>query len=140
MSRQLKSVVAIAVLGAVLIAAGPLAAQDAAQSAPQSAPQSVSLSVTTESAPSSAAADVMSANAASLAPTSGNLTAGVRVSASQLSPAAMPERPTTRRSTAMMIVGGATLIVGAVIGGKSGTIVMVVGGAIGLVGLWNYLQ
>jgi hypothetical protein len=41
---------------------------------------------------------------------------------------------------AMMIVGGAAMIVGAVVGGKSGTVVMVGGGILGLVGLWNYLQ
>jgi hypothetical protein len=40
----------------------------------------------------------------------------------------------------MMIVGGAALIVGAVVGGTAGTIVMIVGGVIGLVGLWNYLN
>ena len=41
---------------------------------------------------------------------------------------------------AMMIVGGAAMIVGAVVGGKSGTAVMLGGGILGLVGLWNYLQ
>jgi hypothetical protein len=40
----------------------------------------------------------------------------------------------------MMIVGGAAFIVGAVVGGKSGTAVMIGGGILGLVGLWNYLQ
>jgi uncharacterized membrane protein YiaA len=44
------------------------------------------------------------------------------------------------RNPAMMIVGGAALVVGAVIGGQAGTIVMVGGAVIGLVGLWNYLQ
>ena len=44
------------------------------------------------------------------------------------------------RSAAMMIVGGAGLLVGAVIGGGPGTIVMIGGGLVGLVGLWNYLQ
>jgi methionine-rich copper-binding protein CopC len=55
--------------------------------------------------------------------------------------------PTTMRiasqdphNPAMMIVGGAALIVGAVVGGKAGTIVMIGGGVLGLVGLWNYLQ
>ncbi len=44
------------------------------------------------------------------------------------------------RSPAMMIVGGAGLIVGALIGGQAGTIIMVGGGLVGLVGLWNYLK
>ena len=39
-----------------------------------------------------------------------------------------------------MLVGGAGLIVGAIIGGQSGTIVMVGSGVIGLVGLFRYLQ
>ncbi len=50
--------------------------------------------------------------------------------------------PSTSRqqSRAMMIVGGAGLIVGAIIGGTPGTIVMVGGGVVGLIGLYNYLQ
>jgi hypothetical protein len=41
---------------------------------------------------------------------------------------------------AMMVVGGAAMIVGAVVGGTAGTIVMIGGGILGLVGLWNYMQ
>jgi hypothetical protein len=44
------------------------------------------------------------------------------------------------QSTAMMIVGGASLIVGAVVGGNAGTVFMVGGGIVGLLGLWNYLR
>ncbi len=40
----------------------------------------------------------------------------------------------------MMIVGGAGLVVGAIVGGKSGTTLMVGGGILGLVGLWSYLR
>ena len=40
----------------------------------------------------------------------------------------------------MMIVGGAALIVGAVIGDTPGTIIMVGGAVVGLVGLYQYLQ
>ena len=40
------------------------------------------------------------------------------------------------RNVAMMIVGGAVLVVGAVIGGTPGTIIMVGGGVIGLIGLY----
>ena len=46
----------------------------------------------------------------------------------------------TSRNVAWMIVGGATLVVGSVIGGDAGTIMMVTGGVIGLVGLMRYLQ
>ncbi len=50
--------------------------------------------------------------------------------------------PATDRtqSRAMMIVGGAALIVGAVIGGTPGTVVMVGGAVVGLFGLFDYLQ
>jgi hypothetical protein len=44
------------------------------------------------------------------------------------------------QSRAMMIVGGAALITGAIIGGDPGTIVMVGGAVIGLIGLYDYLQ
>lgn len=44
------------------------------------------------------------------------------------------------QSRAMMIVGAAALVTGAVIGGDAGTLIMVGGAVIGLVGLYNYLQ
>src|SRR5579884_2209213 len=46
----------------------------------------------------------------------------------------------TSENGAMMIVGGAALVVGAIIGGKAGTVIMVGGGVIGLLGLWNYAR
>lgn len=46
----------------------------------------------------------------------------------------------SRRDVAWMVLGGATLIVGSIVGGDGGTILMVTGGVIGLVGLWRYLQ
>jgi hypothetical protein len=39
-----------------------------------------------------------------------------------------------------MLIGGATLVVGSLVGGDAGTIIMITGGAIGLTGLWRYLQ
>ena len=45
-----------------------------------------------------------------------------------------------RQSVALMVVGGAGLLVGAVIGGDEGTIIMIAGGGIGLLGLWRYLR
>lgn len=41
---------------------------------------------------------------------------------------------------ALMIVGGAAILVGAVIGGDAGDIFMVGGAVVGLVGLYKYLQ
>lgn len=50
--------------------------------------------------------------------------------------------PALRRSqsVALMIVGGAGLIVGSLIDGDTGTIIMVGGGVAGLVGLFQYLR
>ena len=44
------------------------------------------------------------------------------------------------QNTAMMIVGGAGVLAGAIVGGKAGTVVMIGGTAIGLLGLWRYLK
>ena len=43
-------------------------------------------------------------------------------------------------STALMIVGGAAFLAGAIIGDDAGTIIMVGGAAVGLYGLYLYLQ
>jgi hypothetical protein len=44
------------------------------------------------------------------------------------------------QARAMMVVGVAALITGAIIGGQPGTFIMVGGAVIGLVGLYDYLQ
>jgi hypothetical protein len=44
------------------------------------------------------------------------------------------------QSQALMVVGGAALIVGAIIGDDPGTIIMVGGAIVGLYGLYQYLQ
>ena len=44
------------------------------------------------------------------------------------------------QSVALMIVGGAGMIVGSLIEGDTGTIIMAGGGVIGLVGLFEYLR
>lgn len=77
----------------------------------------------------------------SLAPYADKATVGVRqLSPTPPSPYAPPPREKVGSNVALMIVGGAGLIVGAIIGGTAGTIVMVGGGVIGLVGLYRYLQ
>lgn len=54
--------------------------------------------------------------------------------------AAMQRSAGLGRSQALMIVGLATLVAGAIIGGDAGTIIMVAGAGIGLYGLYHYLQ
>ena len=49
-------------------------------------------------------------------------------------------RAATTNNKALMIVGGAAFVAGALIGGDAGTIVMVGGAAVGLYGLYKYLQ
>ena len=44
------------------------------------------------------------------------------------------------QSEAMMIVGGAAILVGAIVGGDPGRIIMIGGAVVGLVGLYKYLQ
>lgn len=54
-------------------------------------------------------------------------------------PAPMRKAP-SQRATTLMIVGGAALLGGAIIGDDAGTIIMLGGLGVGLYGLWLYLQ
>jgi len=119
---------------AVLLFAAPLVAQDVSQGAAASNTTPVVVAVPSP-APLEAAAVVPS-----LAPTRADAAVGIRATATAFVPVPAPEPDRVGRSPAMMIVGGAALLVGAVVGGKSGTIIMITGGVIGLVGLWNYLK
>jgi hypothetical protein len=62
-----------------------------------------------------------------------------RESATSLRVAA-PQRANLGQAQALMVVGGAALIVGAIIGDDPGTIIMVGGAIVGLYGLYQYLQ
>jgi outer membrane receptor protein involved in Fe transport len=55
-------------------------------------------------------------------------------------PRALDVRQQLRRSETLMIVGGAILLAGAIIGGDAGTIIMIGGAGIGIYGLYLYLQ
>jgi len=81
--------------------------------------------------------------AQSLAPRSDALVAGVRPVAVNPAPppvpAPLPGAGDTSQNRALMIVGGAALVVGAIIGGRAGTIVMVGGAVVGLYGLYKFL-
>ena len=121
---------------AVFIAAAPLAAQSG--STADQAPATTSATSTPSTVVPAPAAE----RAPSLAPLAQNMSAGVRSNASQQTPAGplVPSEGSVGRNPALMIVGVAALLVGAVVGGTAGTVVMIVGGIMGLVGLWNYLQ
>jgi hypothetical protein len=77
-----------------------------------------------------------------LGPSRDGLRAGVqsRTSARPDQPLMAPNQAGLGESRAMMIVGGAALVVGAVIGGTPGTLIMVGGAVVGLAGLYKYLQ
>jgi hypothetical protein len=120
---------------AVALLAPPLAAQSAAQqlNAPVAAATSVTTTVVAD-------APIATVSDAPRGPLMKDAAVGVRLDARNAPLAVPPKFQATGRNPAMMIVGGAALIVGAVVGGQAGTIVMIAGGIIGLVGLWNYLQ
>ena len=54
--------------------------------------------------------------------------------------AAAAKRQGLGQPVAMMIVGGAALVAGVVIGGDAGTLIAIGGVVVGLIGLYQYLQ
>src|SRR5688500_1722760 len=75
-------------------------------------------------------------------PTVDAATAGVRPSpaTAALVPGTAQQQGSFGRAETLMIVGGAAFVAGLIIGDDAGTIVMVSGAAIGLYGLYLYLQ
>jgi hypothetical protein len=73
-------------------------------------------------------------------PTLGALSVGVHASI-PATPTAPPRGSAgLGQSEAMMIVGGAAILVGAIVGGNAGDVFMVGGAIVGLYGLYKYLQ
>jgi hypothetical protein len=139
---------AVAVL---LVATGSLAAQNAAQYATQNATQNAAQNaaapdpqVPAAAAPAAQqtqAGEPAADPALSLAPFAANAAVGIHQAApSEPAPYVPAPRDHVGTNVAMMIVGGAGLIVGAIVGGNPGTVIMVAGGIVGLVGLFKYLQ
>ena len=58
----------------------------------------------------------------------------------EAAPAPMQQTANLGAPKAMMAVGAAAFVVGAIISGDVGTVFMVGGGVVGLYGLWKYLQ
>lgn len=76
-------------------------------------------------------------------PTLDGATVGIRRTADQATTTPTNVTPAVRhgdQATALMIVGGAAFLAGALISGDAGTIIMVGGAAVGLYGLYLYLQ
>ena len=55
-------------------------------------------------------------------------------------PASLDLRQRLTRSESLMIIGGAIFLAGAIIGDDAGTIIMIGGAAVGIYGLYLYLQ
>ena len=92
------------------------------------------------SAPSPAAAQGTTAIRSSGAPLVSQLSVGVHRERAVPAPLPAPPRADTRQNRALMIVGGAALLTGAVVGGDSGTLISVGGAVVFLLGLYQYMQ
>jgi hypothetical protein len=143
---------AVAAVAVFCLGAAQLAAQSATQADVREAPPAAAAIgvVPTSLLDSVTAVAAQPATVASTAPTTetprGPSLASARVASHPLSTArttrAAPliqNRSSNRNSVALMIVGGAALVVGAVIGDDAGTLVMLGGAAIGLYGLYLFL-
>ena len=123
---------ALAVIVAASTSLGAQSAQAVAASTDQSSPVTASVA--------QPATNVAPEQVVSFAPTVANSSVGVHAAALPAPVANEPDHDHMRHSVAMMIVGGAVLIVGAVVGGTAGTIIMIGGGTVGIIGLIRYLQ
>lgn len=118
--------------------AGPADARDSSRASVAVglvAPSIDSVTAVTEASPSQSAAAVV---------TRGPSRASARVASHAVStprgaPPVLQNKKSSKNALALMIVGGAALVIGAVIGDDAGTIVMLGGAGIGLYGLYLFL-
>ena len=98
--------------------------------------------VVTDSAAAAILAPIASAPQTERGPTLRAAAVGVQYRSTPFEPAELQQRRNVGlgQAEAMMIVGGAAVLVGAVVGGDAGDIIMIGGAIIGLVGLYKYLQ
>jgi hypothetical protein len=132
---------ALAALLACTVSA-PGAAQSAASDAkPAIALASAVANADTAAAPSSEARVTPSGPVVDVA-SSGVRFAPARIDAASPDAAAATaaQRQRFTQSETLMIVGGVAFLAGAVIGGDAGTVIMIGGAAIGIYGLFLYLQ
>jgi hypothetical protein len=86
-----------------------------------------------------------SATATSFTPKAGPTVEATKVGVQHASnaskaPAAYDAHVGAGRNVALMVVGGAALIIGAIIGGAPGVLIAVAGAAVGLYGLYYFIQ
>ena len=80
-------------------------------------------------------------SAKSAGPTVEATKVGVKqASSASRAPAAYDAHVGAGRNIALMVVGGAALVIGAVIGGAAGLLIGVAGAAVGLYGLYYFIQ
>lgn len=92
------------------------------------------------SVPQSATAQGAPSVRASGTPLASQVSVGVQKAKSVPAPLPLPPRADTRQNRALMIVGGAAILTGAVVGGDPGTLISVGGAVVFLWGLYQYLQ
>jgi hypothetical protein len=120
---------------AALLIASPLAAQGVS---PDTSAVTIAASAGTDSARSTP--NPLALLSPRQAPAWTNVDVGARETTTAFAPTRSIMAPQRAESGTMMVVGGAALLVGAIIGGKAGTGLMVGGAVFGLVGLWTYLK
>ena len=137
----------LAALSFVIAAAAPARAQLSTPSDTASAPTAApAITLVAPGGTSDSLAATVDMGGQASAATAGapltGLRAGVhaRETARPLQPVAAPTRANLGQARALMVVGVAGLIAGAIIGGSPGTIIMVGGAVVGLFGLYDYLQ
>jgi hypothetical protein len=143
--------IAVAALAALASGLSPLAAQSSAQPDLREPPAAFAAvgvmptglvdsvtAVASKPATDSAATD--SAKTVVRGPSLASARVASRVATtSRGAPPVIQNKSSNRNAVALMIVGGAALVIGAVIGNDAGTFVMLGGAAIGLYGLYLFL-
>ena len=131
----------IAAIITVLCFTAPLGAQVKTDNVSKA--DSVQLTVNATRADTSVSASSGASKAqpmTSLAPTREGTIAALRLRTEGTAPVPAPSPGKNSENKALMIVGGAAFVAGALIGGDAGTIIMIGGAGFGLYGLWQYLR
>ena len=128
-------------LGATLAVAAPVLAQSSPADAPSSRPDAGVPAVTPSDAPVTPDSAPTSASAPR-GPTIDGARAGVTApkSGGQESAAFAPRNRSMGQPLALMLVGGAAVVVGILVGGSGGNVLAFGGAIVGLVGLYQFLR